>query len=54
MLTLSQTEEEIEYGLIVLWEILEHQSVYLESRETEIFSVLLRIRYCNKSKVVIL
>ncbi|KAF9046047.1 hypothetical protein BDZ89DRAFT_1099459 [Hymenopellis radicata] len=47
-----KTEEEIEYGLIVLWEILECQAPYLEGKETEVFSVLLKIRYCNKSKVL--
>ncbi|KAF9468966.1 clasp N terminal-domain-containing protein [Collybia nuda] len=48
----SKTEEEIEYGLIVLWEMLENQGPYVEGREADIFSTLLRVRYCNKLNVL--
>ena len=46
-----QSESEIEYGLIVLWEVLEHLASCIEGREADIFSVLLKIRYCNKGNV---
>ncbi|TFK76116.1 hypothetical protein BDN72DRAFT_786492 [Pluteus cervinus] len=48
----TRKEEEIEYGLIALWEMLEHQAPYLEGREAELFSTLLRVRYCNKLNVL--
>ncbi|KAJ6599260.1 clasp N terminal-domain-containing protein [Mycena vulgaris] len=41
-----KSEEELEYGLIVLWEMLENQAFYIEGREADVFSLLLRIRYC--------
>ncbi|PPQ79539.1 hypothetical protein CVT25_003421 [Psilocybe cyanescens] len=44
----TRTEDELVYGLIVVWEILEGQSTYLEGKEGDIFSMILRIRYCNK------
>lgn len=46
-----QSEEEIEYGLIVLWEMLENQALYIEGREGDIFSLLLQIRYSQKLNV---
>lgn len=51
-LELTKSEEEIEYGLILLWEILENQGPHLEGRESDLFSVLLRVRYCNKLNVL--
>ncbi|GLB33596.1 putative CLASP N terminal [Lyophyllum shimeji] len=48
----TRSEEEIEYGLILLWEMLENQGPYLEGRESDLFSVLLRVRYCNKLNVL--
>ncbi|KAG6812660.1 hypothetical protein H0H92_001610 [Tricholoma furcatifolium] len=48
----SKSEQELEYGLILLWEMLENQVQYLEGRESDIFSVLLRVRYCNKLTVL--
>ncbi|KAG6880057.1 hypothetical protein C0992_006869 [Termitomyces sp. T32_za158] len=48
----SKPVEEVEYGLIVLWELLENQGPYLEGRESDLFSVLLRVRYCNKLNVL--
>jgi CLIP-associating protein 1/2 len=41
----------LEYALIVLWEMLEHQSTLLEGDEADIFNALLTVRYCNKSNV---
>ncbi|KAF7313627.1 hypothetical protein HMN09_00519100 [Mycena chlorophos] len=48
----SKSEEELEYGLIALWELLENQAVYLEGREGELFSLLLRMRYCAHHNVL--
>jgi len=48
----TQGEDEIEYGLIVLWEMLENQALHIEGREAAIFSLLLTIRYCNKLDVL--
>ncbi|KAF5388162.1 hypothetical protein D9615_000202 [Tricholomella constricta] len=48
----TKTEEELEYGLILLWEMLENQAQYLEGRESDLFTVLLRVRYCNKLNVL--
>ncbi|KAF8665624.1 hypothetical protein AX16_000079 [Volvariella volvacea WC 439] len=48
----TKTEEQIEYGLILLWELLENQGPYLEGREADLFSILLRVRYCNKVNVL--
>ncbi|KAK7061538.1 clasp N terminal-domain-containing protein [Favolaschia claudopus] len=42
----DKSEEEIEYGLIVVWELLDNQAIYIEGREGDVFSLLLRIRYC--------
>ncbi|KAI0676880.1 clasp N terminal-domain-containing protein [Trametes maxima] len=44
--------EELEYGLIVLWEMLENQAPLLEGREADIFSLLLQIRYCAQMTVM--
>jgi hypothetical protein len=46
-----QAEDELEYGLIVLWEMLDNQALYIEGREADVFSMLLSIRYCNKQNV---
>ncbi|OBZ77060.1 Protein STU1 [Grifola frondosa] len=44
--------EELEYGLIVLWEMLENQAPLLEGREADIFNVLLQIRYYGQMTVM--
>ena len=31
--------------------MLDHQALYIEGREADIFSVLLSVRYCNKLNV---
>lgn len=42
----------LEYGLIVLWEMLTDQAPLLEGREADIFTVLLQIRYCAQSTIM--
>ena len=46
-----QNAADLEYGLIVLWEMLENQAPLIEGREADIFAVLLRIRYCGQATV---
>ncbi|KAI0301798.1 clasp N terminal-domain-containing protein [Multifurca ochricompacta] len=41
----------LEYGLIVLWEMLEYLSLPMEGHEAEVFTILLTIRYSNKQRV---
>lgn len=41
----------LEYGLIVLWEMLENQPLYLEGRESEVLALLFRLRFANKQNV---
>ncbi|KAF8211346.1 clasp N terminal-domain-containing protein [Mycena galopus ATCC 62051] len=48
----TKSEEEIEYGLIVVWELLENQAIHIEGREGDVFSLLLRIRYCCHHSVL--
>jgi len=48
----NQNATDLEYGLIVLWEMLENQALFLEGREADIFAVLLRIRYCGHPSVL--
>lgn len=48
----SKPEKELEYGLILLWELIENQGSYIEGREADVFSLLLQIRYCNKVNVL--
>ena len=48
---MQQNAEELEYGLIVLWEMLENQAPLLEGHEADIFGVLLQIRYCAQMNV---
>lgn len=47
----SKDEEELEYGLILVWELLENQAPHMEGKEGELFSALLMVRYCNKGNV---
>ncbi|KAJ4472277.1 clasp N terminal-domain-containing protein [Lentinula aciculospora] len=44
----TEDELQIEYGLMVVWQLLESQSMHLEGREGDVFTLLLRVRYCNK------
>lgn len=48
----AKDSESTDYGLILLWEMLENQATYLEGKEAELFSVLLRVRYCNRYEVL--
>ncbi|GJE84641.1 clasp N terminal-domain-containing protein [Phanerochaete sordida] len=48
----TRSTAELEYGLIVLWEILEHQAPLLEGRETDIFALLLKVRSCGNATVL--
>ncbi|KAF9563665.1 hypothetical protein CPC08DRAFT_705806 [Agrocybe pediades] len=48
----DRDESELVYGLIVVWEVLDSLSSYLEGKETYLFSMLLRVRYCNKLDVL--
>jgi len=48
----SRSEEELSYGLVIIWEILENQAPYLEGRESDLMSMILRVRYCNKIDVL--
>ncbi|KAF9221886.1 hypothetical protein BS17DRAFT_784123 [Gyrodon lividus] len=43
----TKDAEQLEYALIVVWEILGNQAAFLEGRESELFSALFRVRYCN-------
>jgi hypothetical protein len=49
--TPPQPEEVLEYGLIVIWEMLENQQSYFEGRESELLSLLFHLRYANKQTV---
>ena len=46
-----QSASELEYGLIVLWEMLEHQAPLLEGREADTFALLLKVRSCGNATV---
>jgi len=48
---MEQAERDIEFGLMIIWQMLESQSGHLEGRESDIFSLLLRVRYCNSFSV---
>ncbi|KAH9077438.1 clasp N terminal-domain-containing protein [Lactarius deliciosus] len=56
VLPLTQTrvvnEELLEYGLIVLWEMLEYLTLPMEGHEAEVFTILLTIRYSNLQRAV--
>jgi hypothetical protein len=44
-----QDDELIEYGLCVIWEMVENQASYLD--EAEVFSLLFHVRYANTHPV---
>ncbi|KAH8106220.1 clasp N terminal-domain-containing protein [Cristinia sonorae] len=48
----NKNARDLEYGLVVLWEMLENQALFLEGREADIFAVLLRIRYCGLPSIL--
>src|SRR5262249_33837453 len=47
----TRASEAIEYALIVLWEMVDKQTVYTEGREADLITCLLQIRYCNDANV---
>ena len=49
--SLRKDDELLQYGLIVLWEILEHLTLPMEGHEAEVFTILLTVRYSNKLQV---
>ena len=49
---LGKSEEILQYGLIVLWEMLEYLTLPIEGHETEVFTILLTVRYSNKQQVI--
>ncbi len=49
--SLDKDEELLQYGLIVLWEILEYLTLPMEGHEAEVFTILLTVRYSNKQYV---
>lgn len=46
-----KNEELLQYGLIVLWEMLEYLTLQMEGHEAEVFTTLLMVRYSNKQLV---
>ncbi|KAI0069029.1 hypothetical protein BV25DRAFT_1817959 [Artomyces pyxidatus] len=48
----EREEELLTYGLIVLWEMMEYESLPMEGREADVFSILFRIRYSNKQTIL--
>ncbi|PCH41419.1 hypothetical protein WOLCODRAFT_89263 [Wolfiporia cocos MD-104 SS10] len=44
--------ELLEYGLIVLWELLANQTALLDGREADVFTILLGIRYSARPTVM--
>jgi len=51
IVSLCKDEELLQYGLIVLWEILEYLTLPMEGHEAEVFTILLTVRYSNKPQV---
>ena len=49
--SIDKDEELLQYGLIVLWEMLEYLTLPMEGHEAELFSILLTVRYSNKQQV---
>jgi len=50
-LSSDKGEELLQYGLIVLWEMLEYLPLQLEGHEGEVFTILLTVRYSNTQQV---
>ena len=47
----DKSEELLQYGLIVLWEMLEYLTLQMEGHGAELFTTLLMVRYSNKQSV---
>ncbi|KAJ3824298.1 clasp N terminal-domain-containing protein [Lentinula raphanica] len=48
----TENDSQLEYGLMIVWQLLESQLTHLEGREGDVFTLLLRVRYCNKFNVL--
>ncbi|KAF9534422.1 clasp N terminal-domain-containing protein [Crepidotus variabilis] len=48
----EKPEDEVAYGLIIVWEILENLPTFLDGKESDIFAMVLRVRYSNKITVL--
>lgn len=46
-----QEPEILEHGLVVIWEMLEHQAPYIDGHESEIYNLIFRLRYANRVHV---
>ena len=49
--SLGKDEELLQYGLIILWEMLEYLTLPMEGHEADVFTILLTVRYSNKPYV---
>lgn len=47
-----EEENLLEYGLVVLWEMLESQASYIDGNESVIYNLLFRLRYSNRLHVL--
>ncbi|KAL0949584.1 hypothetical protein HGRIS_009633 [Hohenbuehelia grisea] len=50
--TEKRSEEELEYSMIILWEMLENQNSHFEGREGDVFNLLFNLRHSNKPNVL--
>ncbi|EJT97660.1 hypothetical protein DACRYDRAFT_119320 [Dacryopinax primogenitus] len=51
-LTPERNGDVLEFGLVLLWEMLQNQKPLLDGREMEMFSALLNVRWCNLPNVL--
>ncbi|KAI6105759.1 clasp N terminal-domain-containing protein [Pisolithus sp. B1] len=51
-LSFSRTVNFLEYALVVVWEIINNQTVLLDGRESDLFAALFRVRYSNTAEVL--
>ncbi|PFH52674.1 hypothetical protein AMATHDRAFT_74133 [Amanita thiersii Skay4041] len=51
-LNIAKDAESTDYGLMLLWELLRSQALYIEGKEGEVFTSLLRVRYSNRHEVL--
>lgn len=50
--TVREDANIVEHGLVVLWEMLEHQATYFDGHESELYATLFRLRYANHLHVL--
>lgn len=48
----SKDGQLLEYALVVVWEIINNQTVLLDGRESDLFAALFRVRYSNTAEVL--